>query len=234
MLEHAHTHTLYIMGNAYQVPAGFTIMTCMEYAGFTLTRGCGCRGGICGACAVVYRVGQESTWHVGLACQTLTQDHMNFLFLPYVQGQEGLYNAATTPCSVQAITSTYPKLNKCIQCNTCTRSCPLGLKVLGYVQALQQGNFEKVRTLSMECILCGMCAVRCPKELTPFAMALMARRLLAKHKYKATPDFAKSLAQAQQGHDQQQILSYKTMEPQALREVYAHFQASKGYSGVNA
>ncbi len=225
------THTIYILGNAYTVPAGFTIMTSMEYAGFTLTRGCGCRGGICGACAVVYRVGNEA-WQVGLACQTLTHDHMVFMFLPYVQGQEGLYNAHTTPCTLQAVEAVFPALARCSNCNTCGKSCALGLHVLGYVRALRKGDFEKVRTLSLECIQCGMCAVRCPQGLTPFAMALMVRRVLSKSQYNPTPDFLTSLTQSHNNHWQADIERYKSLSHKDLLKVYQDFQASKGGSGV--
>ena len=33
---------VYFFGKRYQVPGDLTIMTAMEYAGYTLTRGCGC------------------------------------------------------------------------------------------------------------------------------------------------------------------------------------------------
>ena len=33
---------VYFYGKKYSVPADLTIMTAMEYAGYTLTRGCGC------------------------------------------------------------------------------------------------------------------------------------------------------------------------------------------------
>ena len=36
---------IYIMGKRYEVPDGLTIMKAMEYAGYILIRGCGCRGG---------------------------------------------------------------------------------------------------------------------------------------------------------------------------------------------
>ena len=38
---------VYLFGKKYQVPAGLTIMTAMEYAGYELVRGCGCRNGFC-------------------------------------------------------------------------------------------------------------------------------------------------------------------------------------------
>ena len=40
---------VYFFGKKYTVPADLTIMTAMEYAGYTLKRGCGCRHGFCGA-----------------------------------------------------------------------------------------------------------------------------------------------------------------------------------------
>ena len=42
---------VYFFGKKYTVPADLTIMTAMEYAGYELKRGCGCRHGFCGACA---------------------------------------------------------------------------------------------------------------------------------------------------------------------------------------
>ena len=47
---------VYFYGKHYSVPGDLTIMTAMEYAGYTLKRGCGCRHGFCGACATIYRI----------------------------------------------------------------------------------------------------------------------------------------------------------------------------------
>ena len=47
---------VYFFGKQYSVPAELTIMTAMEYAGYKLVRGCGCRHGFCGACATIYRI----------------------------------------------------------------------------------------------------------------------------------------------------------------------------------
>ena len=40
------TYTIHILGKKYEVPAGLTIMKSIEYAGYRLTHGCGCRGGV--------------------------------------------------------------------------------------------------------------------------------------------------------------------------------------------
>ena len=38
---------VFVMGKKYEVPASLTIMKALEYAGYKLVRGCGCRNG-CG------------------------------------------------------------------------------------------------------------------------------------------------------------------------------------------
>ena len=61
--------TVYLLGKKCTVPADLTIMQAMEYAGFRLVRGCGCRSGFCGACAVWYRIGTTGKMQTALACQ---------------------------------------------------------------------------------------------------------------------------------------------------------------------
>lgn len=55
MSEERKMVTVYILGERFSVPEGSTIMTALEYSGFQLKRGVGCREGFCGACATVYR-----------------------------------------------------------------------------------------------------------------------------------------------------------------------------------
>ena len=68
--------TVYLLGKKYSVPATLTIMDAMEYAGFKLVRGCGCRSGFCGACAVIYRLKGSTELKVVLSCQTKVEEGM--------------------------------------------------------------------------------------------------------------------------------------------------------------
>jgi ferredoxin len=63
----APTVTVTIMGKKHDVPLGLTILKAYEYAGYQLVRGVGCRGGVCGACATVYRLPNESRRRACLA-----------------------------------------------------------------------------------------------------------------------------------------------------------------------
>ena len=40
---------VFLFGKKYEVPESLTIMEAMEYSGYQLVRGCGCRNGFCGA-----------------------------------------------------------------------------------------------------------------------------------------------------------------------------------------
>jgi hypothetical protein len=75
--------TIYIMGREYQVPETLTIMKAVEYAGYSYTRGCGCRGGICGACGTFYRFLGDYRLRSGLACQTVAEPNMVIMQLPF-------------------------------------------------------------------------------------------------------------------------------------------------------
>ena len=68
MAETKEMATIYIFGKKYDVPAELTIMNAMEYAGYQLKRGCGCRNGFCGACATIYRIKGQNQLQTCLAC----------------------------------------------------------------------------------------------------------------------------------------------------------------------
>ena len=46
---------VFFYGKKYSVPADLTIMAAMEYSGYRLVRGCGCRHSFCGSWATVFR-----------------------------------------------------------------------------------------------------------------------------------------------------------------------------------
>ena len=74
---------VFLFGKKYSVPSNLTIMRAMEYAGYSLVRGCGCRNGFCGACATVYRIKGDRELKVCLACQTKVEENMYVATLPF-------------------------------------------------------------------------------------------------------------------------------------------------------
>ena len=83
---------IFIMNKRYDVPSSLTIQKALEYAGYQLIRGCGCRGGICGACGTIYRFPGSYKIEVGLACQTLVQPNMYLAQIPFFPATRATYN----------------------------------------------------------------------------------------------------------------------------------------------
>ena len=83
---------VYFSGKRYSVPAELTIMTAMEYAGYTWKRGCGCRHGFCGACATIYRIKGKNELKTCLACQTQVEEGMYVASIPFFPTDKRTYS----------------------------------------------------------------------------------------------------------------------------------------------
>ena len=172
---------VYLFGKKYQVPAGLTIMTAMEYAGYELVRGCGCRNGFCGACATIYRIKGEIELHGCLACQTEIQEGMYVATLPFFPLEKRVYNIEEIKPTQQIMMQLYPEIYACVGCNACTKSCTQGLNVMQYIAYAQRGEYEKCAEESFDCVMCGVCSSRCPAGISHPQVAMLARRLNGKY-----------------------------------------------------
>lgn len=172
---------LYIMGRRYEVPQGLTILKAMEWAGYRLTRGCGCRGGFCGACSTVYRLPGDFRLKVGLACQTPVAEGMTLAQLPYFPANKAVYDLEKAGPPLETLLQAYPEAARCLGCNTCTNVCPLKLEPMYFVAAALRGDFAQAAELSFDCIMCGLCAARCPAQLSPYNIALLVRRYYSRY-----------------------------------------------------
>src|SRR5512136_2627369 len=191
--------TIYVMGEAYNVPKDLTIMKAMEYAGFKFIRGCGCRGGFCGACGTVFRKRDSYKLKVGLACQTVVEDGMYLTQIPFYPANKKEYDIAKEPANSQVLVRFYPEIMRCIACNSCTKICPQDIDVMGYINAAIRGDIEKVADMSFDCIMCGLCASRCPAEIVHYNVGLLARRLYGAKVAKKSPHLAERMKETKAG-----------------------------------
>jgi ferredoxin len=191
--------TIYVMGEGYRVPKDLTIMKAMEYAGFRFIRGCGCRGGFCGACGTVFRTQDSYKLKVGLACQTVVEDGMYLTQIPFYPANKKQYDIAREPANTQVLVRFYPEVMRCIACNSCTKICPQDIDVMGYINAAIRGDIAKVADMSFDCIMCGLCASRCPAEIVHYNVGLLARRLYGAKVAMKSPHLAERMKEIKTG-----------------------------------
>lgn len=168
---------IFVMGKRYEVPETLTIMKAMEYAGYKFIRGCGCRGGICGACATVYRKAGDYKLYSGLACQTVVEPNMYLAQIPFYPANRATYDFSRLPPVPEEIFKLYPEIFRCVACNACTKVCPMEVEVMDVIANLKRGNIAQAAELSFSCIQCGLCASRCLGELPQYHIAQLARRI---------------------------------------------------------
>ncbi len=212
---------IYIMGKRYQVPEGLTIMQALEYAGYQLIRGAGCRGGFCGACATVYQIKGEPQLKYDLACQTVIQPDMYLVQIPFFPAEKAIYNLEEAKPTAEQVLAAYPDLAKCFGCNTCTKSCPQDLEVMWFMSDALRGDISEVANKSFDCVMCGLCAARCPQGLVPYYISLLCRRLQGRYLAPRTQHLEDRVSEIDTGKFDAELGELKNMNKDELSRRYA-------------
>ncbi len=216
---------IYLADVRLNVPPLFTIMRALEYAGYTLTHGCGCRGGVCGACVTLYRVPGDPALKTGLACQTMVQPGMRLVQMPAYPSRRASYDLEKTEPSAKGLVDLYPELARCLGCNTCTKVCPQGIDVMGYISAALRGDLEEVRRISFECIMCGLCAAHCPAEIAQHQVATLARRLEGRYLMPRIEALEKRVSEVNSGRYDADLAALKALGKEELEAKWKEMQA---------
>ncbi|HDQ73945.1 MAG TPA: 4Fe-4S dicluster domain-containing protein [Chloroflexi bacterium] len=211
---------VYIMGKRYMVPPTLTIMKAMEYAGYTLIRGVGCRGGFCGACATAYRILGDPKLYFGLACQTVVQPDMYLAQIPFFPAQRSTYDITEMEPIAATLFTTYPELLRCLGCGACTKACPQDIDVRLYMAAGMRGDIETMADLSFDCIMCGLCAARCPAEEAQYNIAILARRLYGRYLAPRSEHLEERLAEIESGAFDEVLMELKGLDEDELKARY--------------
>ena len=190
---------VYFFGKRYEVPESLTIMKAMEYAGYELVRGCGCRNGFCGACATIYRIKGKQELKTCLACQTQVEEGMYVATLPFFPLVKQVYDINKIKPTQQIMMQLYPEIYSCIGCNACTKSCTQELNVMQYIAYAQRGEYEKAAEESFDCVMCGVCSSRCPAGISHPQVALLTRRLTGKYLAPETQHLINRVAEIDRG-----------------------------------
>jgi heterodisulfide reductase subunit C len=211
---------IYIMGKRYEVPLGLTIMKAMEYAGYKLVRGAGCRAGFCGACATVYRTAGDYKLKVALACQTVAEPEMYIAQIPFFPAERAPYKLDELEPTFGTLVQVYPELMRCLSCGTCTKSCPQDIDVKDYMAKAMRGDIAAVADQSFDCIMCGLCAARCPAEEVQYNIAILCRRLYGKYLSPKAEHLSERVAEIEGGEFDEPMKEIRSLSEEELRQRY--------------
>jgi succinate dehydrogenase/fumarate reductase-like Fe-S protein len=208
------------MGKRYEVPSSLTIMRAMEWAGYKLIRGAGCRSGFCGACATVYRIKGDYRLRIALACQTMVEPEMYLAQIPFFPAEKAIYNIEELKPTPEQLFQIYPEILRCLSCGTCTKACPQEIEVMDYMADAMKGDIASVASKSFDCIMCGLCAARCPAEEAQYNVALLCRRLYGKYLAPKSQHLKERIEEIGAGKFDEELTKLKSMGKEELRQRY--------------
>jgi len=229
MAEAARMVDIYIMGKHYQVPEGLTILTALEYCGYRMIRGCGCRAGFCGACATVYNLKNDPQLRYDLACQKTVEQDMYLVQVPFFPAAKALYNLEEIDATGEQVLALYPEVIKCFGCNTCTKTCPQELEVMWFISDALRGDIREVANKSFDCVMCGLCAARCPQGIVPYNVAILCRRLYGRYLAPVSKHLEDRIADIEAGKFDAELEKLKGMEESELQRLYAEREIEPAY-----
>lgn len=218
---------VYFFGKKYSVPASLTIMKAMEYAGYKLVRGCGCRNGFCGACATIYRIKGKQELKTCLACQQQVEEGMYVATLPFFPLVKQVYDIEKIKPTEQIMMQLYPEIYSCIGCNACTKACPQGLNVMQYIAYAQRGEYKKCADESFDCVMCGICSSRCPAGISHPQVAELSRRLYGKYIAPECAHLEKRVAEINAGDFKKLMEDIMNKPIDEMKELYNHRNIEK-------
>ncbi len=220
MVEQVPMVDIYVMGKHYQVPEGLTILTALEYCGYRVIRGCGCRAGFCGACATIYNFKNDPQLRFDLACQKTVEQDMYLVQIPFFPAAKALYDLEELEATGEQILALYPDIVKCFGCNTCTKTCPQKLEVMWCMSDALRGDIKEVANKSFDCVMCGLCAARCPQGLVPYNVALLCRRLYGCYLAPTSKHLEERIDDIEAGKFDAELEKLKKMSEDELRGLY--------------
>ena len=218
---------VYLFGKRYEVPESLTIMKAMEYAGYQLVRGCGCRNGFCGACATIYRIKGQQELKSCLACQQQVEEGMNVAKLPFFPLVKQVYDINVIKPTQQIMMQLYPEIYSCVGCNACTKSCTQELNVMQYIAYAQRGEYEKAAEESFDCVMCGVCSSRCPAGISHPQVALLTRRLTGKYLAPKTEHLINRVAEIDAGDCKAALEAIMNTPLEEQMNLYNHREIEK-------
>ena len=218
---------VFLYGKKYEVPSDLTIMEAMEYAGYKLVRGVGCRNGFCGACSVIYRVLGDRELHACLACSTKVENNMYVATLPFFPLIKEGYDIEKVPTDESVMMQLYPEIYSCVGCNACTKACSQDLDVMQYIAAAQRGDYKRVAELSFDCVMCGICSSRCPAGISHPQVAMLARRINGKYIAPESEHLNARVKEIQDGLCAEALEAIMNKPIEELKELYNHREIEK-------
>ena len=103
----------------------------------------------------------------------------------------------------------------------------MDIQVMEAISATLRGEIEKAANLSLNCVMCGLCAARCPAEITPYGILLLCRRIYGRYIQVPLIDIPPRIHEIKSGKYDVELDQLERLDVDCLKELYQKAQADK-------
>ena len=84
-----------------------------------------------------------------------------------------------------------------------------------------RGDYTRVAEIAFDCVMCGLCAARCPQGLQPYNVFLAARRINGIYLVSTSQHNLYRVKEIEDGRFDEEIGRLKRLSEDELRKLYA-------------
>jgi ferredoxin len=91
---------------------------------------------------------------------------------------------------------------------------------MDYMQAALKGDITTTADLSFDCLMCGLCAARCPAEIVQYNIAILCRRLYGKYIAPRAEHLKARVTEISEGKFDRELKTLMFSDIEALKKLY--------------
>ena len=105
------------------------------------------------------------------------------------------------------------------------------IDVMNYIALFKRGDVLGGAKESFDCIMCGLCVVRCPANITQMEVGLAGRRIAAAKLISRSEVTKKRAEQVRTGRYEAMLAELGQMDREKLKEIYTSREREPNLSG---
>ena len=91
---------------------------------------------------------------------------------------------------------------------------------MDYIALMKRGDLKGAAHKSFDCVMCGLCASRCPAQISQFTAAMFVRRVYGRNILPKASHLAKRVAEVKAGKYEAMLKEVSSMKPEDVKKLY--------------
>ena len=96
----------------------------------------------------------------------------------------------------------------------------MDIDVMDYVALMKRGDLKGAALKSFDCVMCGLCASRCPAQISQFTAAMFVRRLYGKYIVPKADHLEERVEEVKSGKYEKMHKALSKMKPEKVKKLY--------------